>query len=304
MRKKILITGGSGLLALNWAVQCRDDYEVVLCLHERQVFLSGVTNIFCDLSSVYEVKSVIQEIRPHCVIHAAGLTNVDVCEEDADLSDHVNVTLASNVAKACLEQETSLVHISTDHLFSGEHQSLSESSIVSPVNAYGRSKALAEEVVLSVNDKALVVRTNFYGWGTSYRHSFSDFIIQNLRNGKIVKLFDDVFYSPIVIERLVTICHELIEINASGIVHVVGDERLSKYCFGEKLASVFDLDVSLIQRTKFRVEEGFVKRPLDMSLSNCKVSKMLNKEIGNVDMHLNCLLRQEKAGVAAELNCL
>lgn len=301
MRKKILITGGSGLLALNWAVQCRDDYEVVLCLHERQIFLSGVTNIFCDLSSVDEVNNLIQEMRPHCVIHTAGLTNVDVCEENADLCNHVNVTLASNVAEACLGQEISLVHISTDHLFSGEYQSLSESSIVSPVNAYGRSKALAEEVVLSVNDNALVVRTNFYGWGTSYRQSFSDFIIQSLRNSKAVKLFDDVFYSPIVIEKLVSICHELIGINASGIVHVVGDERLSKYCFGVKLAKVFNLDGSLIQCTQIQLDRSCARRPLDMSLSNHKVTTILNEKIGNVDMHLNCLLRQEKSGVAAEL---
>ena len=304
MNDRILITGGSGLLALNWAVLRRHTSKVLLCIHERKVCLENVESVVCDLGSVKNLVSLFKEFRPNCVIHAAGYTNIDSCEENPELAEYVNVTLASNVAKACVEQELPMVHISTDHLFSGKDSLLTESAAVSPVNVYGRTKANAEEAVLSVNAKALVIRTNFFGWGTSYRRSFSDFIIQNLRNNKSIQLFNDVFYSPIAIERLVAVTHDLIDLQANGIFHVVSDERLSKYCFGEKIASLFKINSKLIQLGSLEARKNLVKRPFDMSLSNKKVCELLGGNLGSVDMNIEKLLKQEQTGIATELGCL
>ena len=33
-----------------------------------------------------------------------------------------------------------------------------------------------------INNDSLIIRSNFYGFGTSYRRSFSDFVIDNIRN--------------------------------------------------------------------------------------------------------------------------
>ena len=65
---------------------------------------------------------------------------------------------------------------------------------------------LASVFVINVSkilNNALIIRTNFFGWGTSYRQSFSDFVIDNLRKGNNITLFNDVFYTPILIETLV-----------------------------------------------------------------------------------------------------
>ena len=134
------------------------------------------------------------------VVHAAGMTSVEECEAKPDLARHINVDLAGNVAKACAKLGLPLIHISTDHLFSGEMPFLAETSPVTPVNVYGRTKAEAELQVLEAHPLALVIRTNFYGWGTSYRRSFSDVIIETLRSGRELNLFKDVFYTPILVE--------------------------------------------------------------------------------------------------------
>ena len=78
------------------------------------------------------------------------------------------------LAQISLETGSKLIHISTDHLYDGTKDIYTEDDLVSPLNVYGKTKAQAENEVLSINPKALIVRTNFYGWGLSYRKSFSD----------------------------------------------------------------------------------------------------------------------------------
>jgi dTDP-4-dehydrorhamnose reductase len=300
-RGRILITGGSGLLALNWAVTKRDHYSMVLGLHDRQINLSDVRSIPINLNSASSVSEILQRIQPEVVIHTAGLTNVESCEQSPELAREINVTLAGNVAQATKQNGIKLVHISTDHLFDGSKQNVSEDEPLAPLNAYGKTKGDAENEVLSANEDALIVRTNFYGWGPSYRSSFSDMIINNLRAERQITLFDDVFYTSILAENLITTAHELIDRNASGIYHVVGDERISKYEFGLKIAEEFGLDPTLIIPRSIGSNPNLVKRPLDMSLSNLKVCNFLGKRIGSADEQITRLKQQEVSNASQEI---
>jgi len=304
MKPRILITGGSGLLALNWALAFRDRYSVTLGLHEREITLSGVQTQKIDLKSVDHLVRTFKAVQPQIVIHTAGLTNVEKCEAEPELAKHVNVQLALNVVQVCSQQELPLVHISTDHLFTGVDTLVDEVCPVKPVNVYGRTKAEAESRVLEVHPMAVVIRTNFYGWGTSYRHSFSDVVIEALRAGKELTLFQDVFYTPIIAETAAQVVHDLIDLKASGIFHVVGDERISKYEFGLKLAQEFKLDASLIKPGYITDRVSLVRRPYDMSLSNQKTCKMLGRKLGGVGEHIARLHQQEQNGLARELQKL
>ncbi len=295
MKDGILITGGSGLLALNWALATRDQYLITLALHSRKVSLPGVASRNISLDSVDEILASFEKIRPQLVIHTAGLTNVEECEANPELANHVNIDLAENVAMACAKLGISLVHISTDHLFSGEAPLVDESHPVAPQNVYGRTKAEAEQRVLEVCPQSLVVRTNFYGWGPLYRRSFSDMIIDSLRMGKALTLFKDIFYTPILIEALVYAVHDLVNQKANGIYNVVGDERISKYEFGIKVAKIFQLDASLIKSGYLKDKDMLVKRPYDMSLSNKKTCELLGRKLGDIDEQVLKLQQQEKS---------
>jgi dTDP-4-dehydrorhamnose reductase len=294
MASRVLITGGSGLLGLNWANELRHSHQVTLGVHSRAVSMPGVAIERVSLESVDNLLSALDRVRPDCVVHAAGLTSVEDCEANPCLAHHVNVELAENVATACARRGVKLAHMSTDHVFGGSGQLFTEDACIKPINTYGKTKAEAEARVQYACPEALVIRTNFYGWGPAHRQSFSDWIIKNLVSGQQLTLFRDVFYSPIIISRLVSVVHQLFECSASGLFHVVGDDRISKHDFGLQLASVFGLDASLISAGSINAQPSLVIRPHDMSLSNRKVSETLNIRIGGVHEHLLMLQQQSK----------
>ena len=304
MTSRILITGGSGLLAVNWALAVRNRFAVTLGLHQRGVSLASVRTASIDLESVDRLVAQIQEIGPDLVIHAAALTSVEQCESSPDLARWANVAVAANVVQACGRLGISVVHLSSDHLFSGQEAMLDELAPVSPVNVYGRTKAEAEVRVLDSNPSALVIRTNFYGWGTSYRRSFSDFVIDGLRSGTGITLFKNVHYTPVLAQTLIDAVHDLVDLKASGIFNVVGDERLSKLDFGHRVAREFGLDSNQITENSFGNQPHLVKRPLDMSLSNDKVCAVLGRRLGDVASGLGALRQQEMSGMAQEIRTL
>lgn len=299
--KRILLTGGSGLLALNWAITVRNEFELVLAMHQREISLRDAWVIKMVTTSKESIHRTIDKIQPDLIIHAAGLTSVEECEKYPDLAKSVNTDFASNVSLVCSKHRIPMVNISTDHLFSGEFQYATEDLSVSPLNIYAATKAEAEVRVLENYPEALIIRTNFYGWGPSYRQSFSDHILYSLRKGKEITLFDDVFYTPILAETLVQTVHELLDLNSVGIYNVVSDDRISKYDFGIAIAEHFELDKGLIKRGKMSHKPGLVQRPYDMSLSNRKASTLLGHSLGGLKQHLSRLLEQEKSGIINEI---
>ena len=304
MRDTVLITGGSGLLALNWAMAIRERYSVILGLYDRNITLSGVESSPINLESVSDLTKAFNSFRPGVVIHTAGLTSVEACEANPELALHVNSGLSNNVAMVCAKLGIKMVHISTDHLFSGKDPLVTEDSPVNPKNVYGRSKAEAEARVIQACPEALIVRTNFYGWGPSYRSSFSDTIINALRSGKEINLFQDVFYTPLLAEKVALNTHELINAKVSGIFNVVGDERISKYEFGLKVARRFKLNFDLIRPVLLGDKPELVQRPNDLSLSNRKTSDLIGRKPGHIDEDIDRLYEQEQLGLANEIRNL
>lgn len=282
----VLVTGGTGLLGINWCASIADTHQVTLGVHRRVVDFPAVGIKKLSFESFDSFLRDLDDVRPDCVVHAAALTNIDVCEQNPELAFRVNVEIAGIVARACALRGIRLAHISTDHLFLGDRQFLDERASVDPVNIYGKTKAEAEVRVRDIYPQALVIRTNFFGWGPRYRRSFSDWVYDNLKQNRPITLFNDVFYTPIYIGRLVQTVHKLVEGTSTGIFHVVGDERVSKYDFAMELASLFGLDRGLLSYSSVHSQKNRVVRPKDMSLSNKKVSKELNINVGGITEHL------------------
>lgn len=96
------------------------------------------------------------------VINAAAYTRVDEAETEDGRRDAwaVNVTGVGNLAKACLENHLTLVHVSSDYVFDGFNRNHSEQESVSPLGVYGQSKA-AGEAVVSIVDKHYIIRTSW-----------------------------------------------------------------------------------------------------------------------------------------------
>lgn len=303
-KSSIFLTGGSGLLAVNWFYTKKQEYSIYLGLNERIISLKDANLIFIDVETVDSFKNQLKNIQPSFVIHAAGLTSVEKCEENPDLAYQINVDLPKLVSLATKELNIPLVHISTDHLFNGKSSMVVEDEPTCPTNVYGETKALAEKSIMKINPNALIIRTNFYAWGTTYRKSFSDFIIYSLRKRESISLFDDVFYTPILAEKLIETVHELLQKKAKGIFNIVSDDRISKYNFGILIAEEFGLDKSLIHRSSLKDKPNLVRRPVDMSLSNKKVKDLLGRNLGTVKEHIAKLHQQEIGSKIQEIQLL
>jgi len=292
MLPRLLITGGSGLLAKSWTYARLNKNTIYLVEHKNPCVLPGTTPLKVNLESIDEIIFALKSNSIDICVHTAGLTSVELCESDPAMAEYANALLAKNVAIACSRLQIPLIAISTDHLFSGKSPMTNEDEIVEPMNVYASTKARGEIAILQSYPAALIVRTNFYGWGYGRRPSFSDYIFNNLEGNKSVGLFTDIFYTPIIATSLANICHDLIELGAQGIYNVVGSERLTKFDFGMKLASIFNLNSQLIKSSQFNHMSHLINRPRDMSLSNAKALNIIGYSLPSLDDQLRQLKAQ------------
>lgn len=300
MKPGILVTGGAGLLAVNWAAAVRNRYAVTLGLHERRIVMQGVECCVVSLDSTEAIAAAIRQAGAAVVVHSAAMTSVDACEAAPEEAYHANVEIAQNVAEVCNSLGVKLVHISTDHIFDGTCAMLDECAAIGPINVYAQTKAAGEIAVLDSCPSAIVARTNFFGWGQPYRKSFSDTIINSLCAGREIGLFSDAYFTPIHMDLLTQAAHELVEVEAEGIFHLVGDERISKYDFGLGIANTFGLDARLIKPTLLAERKDLTRRPLDLSLSNRKMREILTTKLPalGIDSQLQLLVRQSPIEVS------
>lgn len=288
MKHKILFTGGSGLLSVCWSRYICSEYDVYLALHERSVKIPNTTCLKLDLSSYDSILAAFYEIKPSYVVNSAALTNVEYCEKNFDEAFEVNTELSVNIGKACESLGIKLIHISTDHIFDGLSSFYTELSKPNPINVYGSTKLEAEIGLQEISQNHLIIRTNFFDKGPSYRQSFSDWIIDKLRNNEVIYLFNDVFYTPTHIFYLVKCVHQLIHSEREGIFNVVGPKRLSKFDFGIHMATSMGLDVNLIHSISIDDRSDLISRPRDMSLDNAKVRNLFPDSTNFID-HLSLL---------------
>ena len=103
MVENVLITGGSGLLALNWALAIRSKFNVILGIHNREFPLDNVEQKKINLDSYNILINDLKAINPKIVIHTAGLTNIENCEKNVNLANNINVNLCFcwKLSKSC-----------------------------------------------------------------------------------------------------------------------------------------------------------------------------------------------------------
>ena len=293
---RVVIFGGSGLLAVNWAVYCRDFHDIHLVLHNRRVHFEGVSFHTVKNIDISGVEFLLGAVKPDLVVNTIALTDVDYCEQNPELAFLTNSTLATLIAGVCVNLGIKLLHISTDQLFDGEKNQYREDDVCRPINTYGKSKLAAERNILRVCNEALIVRTNFFGWGTSYRQSYSEFIERTIQQKSLLYLSPSIFFSPVYLRHLIDYCMGLAMIGACGIFHVSSDERVSKRAFGQMLCVSRNLDPSFMSDVELTegLTETNCRRPNNMALENSKLKDALGIETIRISDMLRSLSRDRK----------
>jgi len=286
---KIFITGISGLLGINLAYHLRPNNEVYGCYNTHQVVVDRVTTMKMDLANSQTVKKTLSKVQPDVVINTVAISNVDYCQTNPELAHTTNVLITKHIAESCSSLGIKLVHISTDHLFDGLSQCRTEEDTPAPLNTYAHTKLQSEIVASDISNSTLIIRTNFFGWGSEFRKSFSDWILSELENERPLHMFTDAFFNPILMNYLIDFVMQLVELNAHGIYHVSGSERISKYEFALLLAEKWKYPTDNIHKSVLADAHLKAPRPADMSLSCEKAERILQSRMPSVPSSINGL---------------
>ena len=222
------------------------------------------------------------------------MTNIEDCQKNKKKCFKINVSLTKLLNKFCNINKIKFVFISTDQIFNKNKSFKSELLKSNPCNYYGYTKSVAEKAVLKDNLDSLVIRTNFFGYGTKYRKSFSDWVIFNIKKSIKINVFEDIYFNPLYLKSLNIYLINLIKLKSKGIFNLVSDEKISKFEFAIKIASAFKLNNKFIIKSKFLLDKNLVKRALDMTLSNKKLKKKLGLKSINIQKQIKNMLKDDK----------
>jgi dTDP-4-dehydrorhamnose reductase len=274
---RILITGASGLLGLNLALETTRRHTVFGTVHHHCLNTDAFTVIQTNLMAPGAVETLLEQTQPDWVIHCAALANLDACEDNHLLAEQLNSALPRNLARHVGKSGARLIHISTDAVFDGLRGDYSETDLPNPICVYSRTKLEGELAVAEEDPNAIIARVNLFGWSLNGKRSLAEFFYNHLSRGRQVMGFTDVHFCPLLANDMAELFIKMFEKKLTGLYHVVGSECLSKYDFGVRLAHCFNFDDHLIQPTSVALSGLRAARAHNLTLRSGKLCEALGQ---------------------------
>lgn len=235
--RAIAIAGATGTLGQAFARIC-ERRGIPYCLLSRQDM---------DITDPKSVERVLDALNPWAVINATGYVRVDDAEKEPDLCWRINTTGAEILATSCVQRNLSLVSFSSDLVFDGSRSDpYLESHRVAPLNVYGLSKALAEELILAVHPCALVIRTSaFFGPWDDY--NFLTIALRTLASGQPFSAAADLVISPTYVPDLVHATLDLLIDGECGLWHLANSGAIGWADLAKQVAQLAGLDATQVE---------------------------------------------------------
>lgn len=204
-----------------------------------------------NITDLENCKAIFSEIKPDFCINAAAYTAVDKAESETEKAHLINVTGAENLAKVCKENNTVLLHISTDFVFDGNaSKPYTEEDIPNPTGVYGQTKLDGENAIQKIWDKHFIIRTSWV-----YSQFGNNFMKTMLRLGAerdSISVVDDQIGTPTnavdLAKALVTI---ILTFNGQrttdnfGIFNFSNEGQCSWYDFAKKIFEINKIEIDL-----------------------------------------------------------
>ena len=295
--KRIMIIGSNGLLGQKVAELCirGSSHQLMLCSVEPTslITLPDVPYTMMDMTVKKEVKDVVASFEPDVIINCAAMTNVDACERERELAWKVNVTGVEHIIEAAKRNRTRVVHISSDYIFDGKDGPYEESDRPDPLSYYGKTKLAGENALRTSDLDYFIARTMvLYGYSPGVKLNFALWLVQSLDAGTHVKIVDDQFGNPTLVDDLAYSLLRGVELGKNGIFNIAGREIMNRFDFAVRLAEKFGLDPGLISPVKTAELNQPAPRPLKSGLITLKAETELGITSSNVDEGLTILKSQ------------
>ena len=235
---KILVAGSKGMLGTDLLRVLADNHEAI-----------GVDVEEMDLTERGSVLRQVGALRPEVVINAAAYTDVDGSETHPEACYRINGEGVENLAMACRQHGSRLVHLSTDYVYDGSKPTpYREDDPTHPLGVYGRSKLEGEERARAVLPGVCVVRTAWL-----FGHAGKNFvkaILAQAQKTRVLKVVDDQRGSPTYTRDLALALKAAAEGGLAGIYHVTNQGTCTWHEFaGRILEFQGRTDVSVLPLT-------------------------------------------------------
>ena len=268
--KKILIIGGNGQLG-NCFRKLATDFE------DRFEF-EFTDSETIDITNRDEVSNYFYHFKPHFCINASAYTAVDLAETEIEKAYAVNAEGVGNLAEACAEFNTVLIHISTDYVFDGETNiSYSEDDFTNPQGVYGASKRKGEELALDHQPKTIILRTSWLY--SEFNKNFVKTMLHLFSIKEEMGIVADQFGQPTNANDLAEAVMTIIEKDPKtyGIFHFSNYPETTWFGFAEKIAALSGSKIKLnaITTSEFPTP---AKRPQRSTMALDKIEEVYGIE--------------------------
>ena len=283
--KRVLITGGTGLLGVGIQRAVPNDIQALSIFYPERSLPKPLPFPIraADVTDLKQMQSIFEWAKPDVVIHTAAVGSVDFAEKNREETRRVNVGGTEVVTELCQDFQSRIIYISSNAVFDGRAPFYVETDPVNPINYYGQLKVDAENVVQKSNAPWAIVRPILmYGWPyPGERDNPVVWWIRSLKDGKPIKVVDNVFNKPLPSWSCAEVVWEVIRQQRTGIYHAAGRDHISLYQFALQVADVFDLDSRLITPVPDSFFPEIAPRPQDTSFDTTKMETELGmKTIG------------------------
>lgn len=241
---KILVTGSSGLIGSIFC-QTFDSKHTIITADLTQ------PSSKVDILDPESVSSAFESAQPEAVIHLAAFTDVtkawEQTENKSGLAYRLNVEGTQNIVTAANAVGAHVVHVSTAFVFDGEKEApYIETDDPNPIEWYGKTKLLAEELVSSNAKSWCIARIDKpFSLSGAVRPDILQLTLKALRSGKLYPQFTNHWYGPTVIQELVKVFEWLAVEKKTGVYHATSGESWSDYEFAKAVADAYSISTGV-----------------------------------------------------------
>jgi len=274
MKKKIiLVTGAGSQLGKTLRMLKVKGYE-----------FDYQSRYMLDISNAKTVKTFFKQKKYDYCFNFAAYTNVTQAENERVKCFRNNVNGVANLAKAAKKYDFTLVHISTDYVFDGLKKSpYTEADATNPINFYGKTKLLGEEIIQQYLNKYFIIRTSWLY--SDYNKNFVKTMLQLARQKAKIKVIENQIGVPTYAKDLIDFIFTAIkkaekDNNLYGLYHFSNKGKASWYDFGKKVLELARIE-NKIAPIKDVEYNDVACRPLYSVLSKDKAEKNFDIKIRN-----------------------
>lgn len=219
---KILITGAGGQLGQDVAKFCESHNYEHIAANSKMLDITNPTAVaeFCS-----------REV-PDVIINCAAYNQVDQAEADWRDAYLVNGLGVKNLVLAANHLNATLVHYSTDYVFDGK--SIRPYTIADrprPLNRYGESKLLGEDIVRDLCDSYFLIRTSWvFGPGKT---NFPKKVLEWSKTKEELKIVTDQVSTPTYTGDLAKATFDLLKSDYFGLYHLTNSGYCSRFEWAE-----------------------------------------------------------------------